>query len=327
MHGLLRTQTCAAGGPSNGERGAALYNGTVQVIRFDEELSIPISDFGSRFRIGPLVGDSARVRVQVMYLPSGGLIGRHAASGRQLFAVVTGNGWVSGQDGERRDIAAGYGTVWEAGEEHAAGTSDGLCAICIEGAFDLWATRVTQEIEVCDYDPEWPSWFESVRAYVWPAIADISVRVDHVGSTAVPDLVAKPIIDMDIVVASPDAVRPVIERLSTIGYRWRGDLGVAGREAFTLDCETALPPHHLYLVVEDNKAHIDHWLFRDVLQSDADARRRYGDLKKRNVEVASGDMDIYVAAKAELVAELLTRARAARGLPPEMYWDPGLSGA
>ncbi|MGI0151671.1 MAG: GrpB family protein, partial [Thermoplasmata archaeon] len=145
-----------------------------------------------------------------------------------------------------------------------------------------------------------------------------------IGSTSVEDLAAKPVIDMDIVVASEADIGPAIESLGRIGYRWRGDLGVEGREAFTAPEGLDLPRHHLYLVVEDNNAHIDHWLLRDILRTDPDARRRYGELKGRNVEVARGDMDVYVAAKARFVADLLTRGREERGLPAAEYWEPDL---
>ncbi len=181
---------------------------------------------------------------------------------------------------------------------------------------------MTSEIVVNDYDSNWPDWFETVRRSIWPVIEDIAVRIDHVGSTAVPGLAAKPIIDMDIVVESCDRVRLVIGRLASIGYRWRGDLGVVGREAFEMVPAKSLPAHHLYLVVENNRAHVDHWLLRDFLRDDVDARERYAALKRQNAELAKGDIDLYVAAKASLVAELLTRARALKGLPPETYWDP-----
>jgi len=294
----------------------------MQVFRFDEEVSIPISEFGSQFRVGPLTGADARVRVQVVYLPPGGQIGRHAALVRQLFAVVAGSGWVTGQQGDRRDIGPGYGAVWEPGEEHGAGTAGGLSAVCVEGEFDVWATRVTQEIVVTDYDAQWPRWFEKIQSHVWPAVAGVAARIEHVGSTSVQGMPAKPIIDMDVVVVSADDIRPVIDRLATIGYRWRGDLGVAGREAFTAAHDHGLPPHHLYLVVEGSRAHLDHVLLRDLLRSEAVGRRRYADLKRSNVVLAAGDMDVYVAAKAGLVAELLARARAERGLPPVTYWAP-----
>jgi GrpB-like predicted nucleotidyltransferase (UPF0157 family) len=184
---------------------------------------------------------------------------------------------------------------------------------------------VSSEIVVAEYDPAWPRWFDALHRHVWPAVADVAVRIDHVGSTAVPGLAAKPIIDMDIVVAAEPDVRPAIDRLATIGYRWQGDLDVPGREAFRDVGDhdhDGLPAHNLYLVVEDNKAHLDHWLLRDLLRQDPDARRRYAELKRRNATVAGGDIEVYVARKASLVAELLTRARAERGLPPAIYWRP-----
>jgi len=181
---------------------------------------------------------------------------------------------------------------------------------------------VPRDIVVADYDPEWPAWFEAVCRRVWPVIDDIALRIDHVGSTAVPGLAAKPIIDMDIVVAADEGVRRVIDRLAASGYRWCGDLGVRGREAFEPTRDEGLQAHHLYLVVENNRAHADHWLLRDVLREDGEARARYAALKRRNAELAGGDMEVYVAAKARFVAELLTRARAERGLPAVTYWNP-----
>ncbi|HEV8065729.1 MAG TPA: GrpB family protein [Acidimicrobiales bacterium] len=295
-------------------------------MRFDEEVAVPVSHHGSSFRLGPLTDDDARVGVQLMYLGPGGLIGRHAAATRQLLAVVAGAGWASGREETRRGLRAGWGALFEAGESHEAGSDDGMTAVCIEGQFEAWATMVTKDIVVTDYDARWPGWFEQLSAFIWPAVQDVAERIEHVGSTSVPGLAAKPVIDLDIVVAGQDHVRPVIDRLQTIGYRWRGDLGVEGRQAFSRRAAPGapeLPEHHLYLVVEDNRAHQDHWLLRDLLRRDGEARALYADLKRHNAEVAECDMDFYVAAKAELVAQLLTRARAAQGLPAVEYWRPG----
>lgn len=286
----------------------------MRIFRFDEEVSVPITHFGSRFRIGPLTGDDSRVRVQVMHLPPGGLIGRHATTLQQLLAVVAGDGWVSGDDGVERPIRPGRAALWDEGEVHETRTDAGLTAVCVEGAFDVWAVGVTTDIVVADYDPAWPSWFDAVHALVWPAVADVALRIDHVGSTAVPGLAAKPIIDADIVVADESGVRPVIERLAGIGYRWRGDLGVVGRQAFQPVRDLGLPVHHLYLVVENSRPHLDHWLLRDLLRQDPEARERYASLKRRNAAAVDGDMDAYVARKHDLVTELLDRARADRNL-------------
>jgi GrpB-like predicted nucleotidyltransferase (UPF0157 family) len=179
------------------------------------------------------------------------------------------------------------------------------------------------EVLVVAYDPRWPARFEGLRSAVWPAVEDIALRIDHVGSTAVPGLAAKPIIDMDIVVRREHDVAPTIERVERAGYRWEGDLDVPGREAFSYEGGSPRPPHHLYLVVENNRAHLDHWLLRDLLREDEDARRRYAALKRRNAVECEGDIEVYVKAKAWLVAELLARARAERGLEPVEYWQPG----
>ncbi len=105
----------------------------MDIFRFDEEVSIPVSAFGSQFRIGPLTGDGSSVRVQVVYLPPDGRIGRHPASIPQMLAVVEGNGVVSGSVGRRREIGAKHAALWEEGEEHDAHSRNGMTAICIEG--------------------------------------------------------------------------------------------------------------------------------------------------------------------------------------------------
>ena len=294
----------------------------MRIFRFDPEVSVPVSRFGSQFRIGPLTGEGSRVRVQIMHLPAGGLIGRHETVLRQLLAVVSGEGEASGAEGRWRRLRAGNAALWEPGEPHEARSDSGFAAVCIEGEFEVRAVAVTSDIVVSEHDPEWTTWFERVRSHVWPAVAHLAVRIDHVGSTAVPGLAAKPIVDMDVVVASEELVAPAIEALGALGYRWRGDLGVPGRQAFDPPPGPGLPPHHLYLVVEDNKAHLDHWLLRDLLRSDPDARARYAALKRANADLADGDLDVYVAAKAALVAELLARARSERGLAPAEYWVP-----
>jgi GrpB-like predicted nucleotidyltransferase (UPF0157 family) len=295
----------------------------MDIVRFDQELSVPVTRHGSSFSLGPLTGQDSRVQVQLAYLPAGGRIGRHETVRRQLLAVVAGSGWVSGADGARRDVRTGQGALWEPGEPHEAGSDGGLTAVCIEGEFEPWAYRVTREIVVSDYDPRWPGWFEQVRVHVWAAVGDVAVRIDHVGSTSVPGLAAKPLIDMDIVVTGEAAVEPVIGRLAGIGYRWLGDFGIAGRQAFRAPAGTRLPPHNLYLVAEDSKPHLDHWLLRDLLRADPGAREAYAELKRHNAETAGGDLDAYVAAKAEFVAGLLARARHERGFPPAAYWVPG----
>lgn len=294
----------------------------MQIYRFDDDSLIPVSEHGSDFAVSPLTGSESHVQITFIRLPAGGLIGRHPAAGPQLLCVVSGSGWVAGADEVPRPVKPGDAAFWDDGEEHETGSATGLSAVSIEGEFEVLARSVLREIVVVDYDPEWPEWFEQVRAHVWPAVEDIALRIDHVGSTSVPGLAAKPIIDMDIVVAGEADVRPGIARVKALGYRWLGELGIPGRQAFKPFEPLDLPAHHLYLVVENNRAHVDHWLLRDVLRNDADARMKYGDLKRLNAEACGGDIEVYGAMKASLVAGLLERGRAELGLEPVEYWDP-----
>ena len=87
------------------------------------------------------------------------------------------------------------------------------------------------KLKVVAYDPSWVQTYEMLRSFVFPVVCDIIVAIDHVGSTSVPGLAAKPIIDMDVVVATQQDLTTAIERLATLGYV-EGDLGVKGREAF-----------------------------------------------------------------------------------------------
>jgi GrpB-like predicted nucleotidyltransferase (UPF0157 family) len=177
---------------------------------------------------------------------------------------------------------------------------------------------------VVEADPAWPQRFHEVATYLGPFVRDGALRIEHVGSTAVPGLAAKPIIDIDVVVAEASQVPGVLQRIESAGYQWVGDLTVTGREAFEPIRTPPLPVHHLYLVVENNRAHSDHWLLRDALIESPDLVERYAALKRDNVVLADGDAERYTELKAAFVAEVLTEARQRRGMPAVEYWKPDL---
>lgn len=72
-------------------------------------------------------------------------------------------------------------------------------------------------VVIVDYDPQWARDFEALRARIWPAIEDFAISIEHVGSTSVPGLAAKPVLDIDVIVGSPEGVLLAIERLASIG--------------------------------------------------------------------------------------------------------------
>jgi GrpB-like predicted nucleotidyltransferase (UPF0157 family) len=177
---------------------------------------------------------------------------------------------------------------------------------------------------VVEANPEWPETFRAISSYLESFLSHAVLRIEHVGSTSVPGLAAKPIIDIDVVVDAEQFIQPTIALIESAGYAWVGDLGVAGREAFDAPPDTPLARHHLYLVVENNRAHCDHWLLRDALLEDHSTRDAYDQVKRENVERSGGDIDRYVALKARFVADVLAKARRERGMEPVAYWEPDL---
>jgi GrpB-like predicted nucleotidyltransferase (UPF0157 family) len=161
---------------------------------------------------------------------------------------------------------------------------------------------------VVDHDEGWARDFQDIRARLWPAVAAVAVGVEHVGSTAVPGLAAKPVIDVDVVVAERGHVPSAVAALESLGYGHQGDLGIPGREAFSV--LPGLPPHHLYVVVQGSPAHRDHVDLRDHLRAHPEDARRYAAEKRRLAPLLATDREAYVRGKAWLVAELLAAARA-----------------
>ncbi len=158
-------------------------------------------------------------------------------------------------------------------------------------------------VHVVAYDPEWPRIFERIRSYVWPAVRDVAFDVEHVGSTSVPGLRGKPVVDACIVVASSREVQACIERLASIGYVHRGNLGVPEREAFRHPDE--LPRHHLYLSPRESLSLKNHLGFRDYLRSHPEAAREYGELKASLARRFPADMDSYIVGKTDFVLRIL----------------------
>ncbi len=150
-------------------------------------------------------------------------------------------------------------------------------------------------------------WFDGIRARVDAALQGISHETVHVGSTAVPGLAAKPIIDIDVVVADRPAVRAAIESLAAAGWRHQGDMGIAGREAFAPAADGVY--HHLYVVVDGDQPHRDHVDFRDYLLAHPGQAARYGELKRKLAPLLRTDRVAYGDAKAALIAQFLVLAR------------------
>jgi len=159
---------------------------------------------------------------------------------------------------------------------------------------------------VVDYDPSWERAFQELSTHLQTALP-ADVEIEHVGSTAVVGLAAKPILDVDVVVPVEALVAPAIAALATLGYQHKGNLGIVGREAFTvLD---GFQHHHLYLVVSGSEAYRDHIDLRDYLRLHPEQAAAYGREKRRHEHLLAPDREAYVAAKGPFVRALLAQSR------------------
>ena len=164
-------------------------------------------------------------------------------------------------------------------------------------------------IRVVDYDPKWRDAFEAIRVEVAAALGPIALSIEHVGSTAVEGLPAKPIIDIDVIIADYDTFDEARVRLATAGYCHQGDLGLADRHAFRYEGKVHLMAHHLYVCPAHSAELRRHLAFRDYLRSHDDARDWYGEVKRLAARLHPEDIEGYLAAKGPCIEEILARCR------------------
>lgn len=158
-------------------------------------------------------------------------------------------------------------------------------------------------VEVVPYDSAWPATFVAIEKSLRSALSAVPiVAVEHVGSTAVPGLAAKPIIDVDVVVAK-ESVDAAINALEATGYSCRGEMGIADRYAFYAPAES--PEQHTYVVVDGCLSLRNHLAVRDVLRTHHDLRERYGRQKLELAATTWESIDAYTEAKSALLQEVL----------------------
>lgn len=161
-------------------------------------------------------------------------------------------------------------------------------------------------IVVVPYDPQWPEAFEQIKNELWPAVKDIAHTIEHVGSTSIKGLYAKPIIDMNIVI-DRGALPAIIERLAALGYQHEGERGIPDRDAFRYQDKPHLMPHHLYVCPADSAEHLRQVAFRDYLRTHPEAREMYSQIKLEMAEKHPHDIGAYIDGKEPVVMEIYRR--------------------
>jgi GrpB-like predicted nucleotidyltransferase (UPF0157 family) len=161
-------------------------------------------------------------------------------------------------------------------------------------------------LSIEDYSPHWPQRFETLRSRIAALLNGMAAAIEHVGSTAVPELAAKSVIDIDVLLTSRRHLPVVITQLASAGYEHQGDLGIPGREAFRMPPNDI--PHHLYVCPPNSHEYRRHLAFRDHLRTHPEDAVSYACLKRDLAVRFSGDRRAYTEAKSNFVQGILRRA-------------------
>lgn len=178
------------------------------------------------------------------------------------------------------------------------------------------STSETPAIRIVECDPQWPMAFAAMRHVLTRVLGALALAIEHVGSTAVPGLAAKLILDLDVVIASPVHLPEAIRALARLGYFHQGDLGIVGREAFGRHgpdvprggTGRTWPAHHLYVCAHDSAEWVRHVTFRDYLRHHPEAVEMYAQLKRQLAQRFPHDREAYAQHKTGFVEAILRRA-------------------
>lgn len=159
-------------------------------------------------------------------------------------------------------------------------------------------------VQLVDHQAAWAVAFDAARARITAALDPaLIVALEHVGSTSVPGLVAKPIIDIALEI--PAGAATPIAPLVAAGYLDRGDKGADGGHLFGLEPEPGIRTEHLHVVRAGDGLLAIYLRFRDRLRADPDARRRYAELKRRLAAELGDQRERYTDSKADFIRAML----------------------
>ena len=160
-------------------------------------------------------------------------------------------------------------------------------------------------VRLVPYTVEWPRLFEEERALLMTAIGRGVLDIQHVGSTAIPGMVAKPIIDIGVAVVDFEEARALVAPVEGLGYAYRGELGIPRRHYFVKgDPRT----HHIHMNEIGSQAWKDHIFFRDMLVRQPELAEEYAALKLALAQRYPSDREAYLEGKAPFIRRVLAMA-------------------
>ena len=165
------------------------------------------------------------------------------------------------------------------------------------------------EVILAEHDPSWPEVFTGEAQAIRQALGDILVSVEHIGSTAIPGLAAKPVIDILVGVTTLAEAEAKIPALEALGYDCRGENGIPGRLFFRKGLQEFRRTHHLHLVETGHEQWPLMLAFRDYLRAHPGDAQRYEALKRTLAVQFRDNRAAYSKGKTEFVQAILEKAR------------------
>lgn len=164
--------------------------------------------------------------------------------------------------------------------------------------------EVDEDVHLCSYDPEWPDIFASETERI-KSVLPPDAAVEHIGSTSVPGLLAKPIVDIMVGVQRSDALDALRARLRSVGYDDLGEAGVPGRLYFRRRAERCFNVH---VITRDGPIWKANLALRDYLRCEPQARIEYAEAKREALESGCQTLLSYSNHKRTTVERLIRRA-------------------
>jgi GrpB-like predicted nucleotidyltransferase (UPF0157 family) len=161
-------------------------------------------------------------------------------------------------------------------------------------------------VALAPYTPEWARLFEEERARLQDALGDLALDIQHVGSTSVPGMAAKPILDIAIAVREFEAARACISPMERLGFTFRGELGIPRRHYFV---KGALHSRHVHMLEATSESWRTMVLFRDWLLLHPETREEYAHLKQCLAKRFPLDRTAYTNGKHTFIQGVLQRAK------------------
>lgn len=164
-----------------------------------------------------------------------------------------------------------------------------------------------------EYSSAWEEVFQKLKKIYETKLGNLILSIEHVGSTSVLGLCAKPIIDIDIVIDSYEVFDEIVMNLKELGYSYEGELGIKDRHAFKRD-DDRIPfnngidnwmQHHLYVCPKDSREYKRHIAFRNYLRNNSHKAKEYCELKKKLAKLYRNDRETYCEMKTNFVEEVL----------------------